>query len=190
MSLLTGLTQRTVENLQLNVGVLTTAYTKGGTISPSDIIGATRGGGSFTVVPTMHQVSVDGAPTYVKGLERIDDFVVTLSTTLIEYTPGSLKLALGGGASAETSGTTGDTTITATRVISASDYSDIYWIGDTSDGAHIVIRLKNGLNNSGLSLTFNDRGEGTYAISIIGHYDISDLDTAPFEIIRESAPTV
>ena len=61
----TGLTERTVKKLQLNAGVFLSQYTKGGTISETNIIGATRGGGSFSAVPTIHQVAVDGAPTYV-----------------------------------------------------------------------------------------------------------------------------
>lgn len=69
----TGLTSRTVQSLQLNAGVLLRkAYTEGMKLTEEDIVCATRGGGSFTAVQEIHQVAVDGAPTYTKGLERVD----------------------------------------------------------------------------------------------------------------------
>lgn len=40
--MLTGFTADTKQNIQLGAGVLTTSYTQGGTISPTDIIGATK----------------------------------------------------------------------------------------------------------------------------------------------------
>lgn len=186
MGLKTGLTNRTTTNLQLNAGVFLKSYTKGGTISESNIIGATRGGGSFSAVPTIHQVAVDGAPTYVKGLERVDDWVVTMSVNnFLEFTPDALVKALGVGTTATTSQATGDTTITSTRNINASDYHDIYWVGDTSNGKNIVIHLKNCLNLTGLVVTTNDRGEGTYPLTFTAHFTPANLDTAPYELIIE-----
>lgn len=187
----TGLTDRTSESLQLNAGVFLTSYTKGGTISSSNIIGATRGGGTFSAVPTIRQVPVDGAPTYVKGTEVIDDWVVTLAVAnFIEFTEGALKNALGGGATSTTN-TGGDKIITASRTIAAADFKDIYWVGDTSAGDNIVIHLKNCLNLTGLVATFNDRGEGTYPVTFTAHYayDSSNAnwaEDAPFEIILEA----
>jgi hypothetical protein len=180
--MLTGVTSVTKENLQLGAGVLTTSYTAGGTISPTDIIGATRGGGSFTAVPTERAIDADGLPGNVKGFKVIDEWVATLNTTLIEFKKDTLLLALGGGAQAVTSGEV--TTITASSKILDTDYKDIYWIGDTSDGKQIVIKLKNALNSGGLNFTITNKGEGTFAVALVGHYDITDLDTAPFEIYR------
>lgn len=186
----TGLTNRTSESLQLNAGVFLTSYTKGGAISSENIIGATRGGGTFSAVPTIRQVAVDGAPTYVKGLEIIDDWVVTLSVAnFIEFTENALKIALGGGASATTN-TAGDTVIKVTREIASTDFKDIYWVGDTSAGENIVIHIKNSMNLAGLTATFNERGEGTYPVTLTAHYaydssDASWAEEAPFEIILE-----
>lgn len=180
----TGLTSRTIESLQLNAGVLLTAYTKGEDIAEEDILGATRGGGSFTAVPTMHQVAVDGAPTYVKGLERCDDWVVTLNTTMVELNEEALSRAFGVGVSK--SGTT-DKTFTVKNTVASTDYKDLYWVGDLSNGQNVVIKIKNALNTGGLNLTFSDRGEGTYALALIAHYTVDDLETAPFEITIERA---
>lgn len=189
MALKTGLTDRTIVNLQLNAGVLLTTYTKGTDINEDDIIGATRGGGSFTAVPTVHQAAVDGAPTYTKGLERVDDWVITLNATMVEVSDEAISRALGVGVTkTETgTGTTKDTTFTVKRTVNDADYKDLYWVGDLSNGQNVVIKIKNALNTSGLNLTFSDRGEGTYALALIGHFTTDDLDTAPFELTIERA---
>lgn len=189
MALKTGLTDRTIVNLQLNAGVLLTTYTKGTDINEDDIIGATRGGGSFTAVPTIHQAAVDGAPTYTKGLERVDDWVITLNATMVEVSDEAISRALGVGViKTETgTGTTKDTTFTVKRTVNDADYKDLYWVGDLSNGQNVVIKIKNALNTSGLNLTFSDRGEGTYALALIGHFTTEDLDTAPFELTIERA---
>lgn len=189
MPLKTGLTERTIVNLQLNAGVLLTAYTKGTDIEETAILGATRGGGSFTAVPTIHQAAVDGAPTYTKGLERVDDWVITLNATMVEVSDEAISRALGVGVTkTETgTGTTKDTTFTVKRTVNDADYKDLYWVGDLSNGQNVVIKIKNALNTSGLNLTFSDRGEGTYALALIGHFTTEDLDTAPFELTIERA---
>lgn len=189
MPLKTGLTERTIVNLQLNAGVLLTAYTKGEDIEETAILGATRGGGSFTAVPTIHQAAVDGAPTYTKGLERVDDWVITLNATMVEVSDEAISRALGVGVTkTETgTGTTKDTTFTVKRTVNDADYKDLYWVGDLSNGHNVVIKIKNALNTSGLNLTFTDRGEGTYALALIGHFTVDDLDTAPFEMTIERA---
>ena len=192
----TGLTSNTITNLQLNAGVLLTKYTKGTDIEEDDIIGATRGGGSFTAVPTVHQVSVDGAPTYVKGLERVDDWVVTMNTTMLEFSDEGIARALGAGVTKTESGkgttkdVTKDVTFKVDRTIKDAEYKDIYWVGDLSNGQNVVIKLKNALNISGVSLTVSDRGEGTYPLALIAHYTVDDLETAPFEITIERATGV
>lgn len=181
----TGLTERTIESLQLNAGVFLKTYNKGVTIDEDDIIGATRGGGSFSAVPTIHQVAVDGAPTYVKGLERVDDWVVTLSvSSFLEFTADSLALALGVGVTKSTDDVS-DTKITVSNTVKAGDYQNIYWVGDLSNGKNVVIHLKNCLNLTGLTITANDRGEGTYPLTFTAHYAVDDLETAPFDIVIE-----
>lgn len=182
----TGLTQRTVESLQLNAGVLLSDYTKGQNIKESDILGATRGGGTFSAVQTIRQMAVDGAPVYTKGLERVDEWVVTLTVTMLEFNKTALERAFGAGATVEVDDN-GNTKITGNNKVISDNYKDIFWVGDMSNGKDIVIKIKNALNTNGFTMTINDKGEGTYPLNLIGHYDISDLKdgTAPFDITVE-----
>ena len=177
-----GLTERTIKSMQLNAGVIASALPTDGELGEEQIIGATRGGGSLSIVGTIRQAAVDGAPVYTKGLERIDEYVVTLSMTMIEFTAEAIKRALVGSKVEKDSG---QTVITAVSNILEDDYKDVYWIGDLSDGRQVIILIKNAFNTNGFNLSLSDKGEGTYDLSLIGHYDIDDLETAPFAIIIE-----
>ena len=180
MKIFTGVTSTTKQNLQLGAGVITTEYTAGVAISEDSIIGATRGGGSFTATPTIRQVEADGLPTNTKGFELIDDWVITLQSTLIEFKKESLLLALGGGA--KTTEEDQVIKITATNEVADTDYKNVFWIGNLADGRKAVIMVKNALSLAGLNFTITNKGEGTYPLNLTGHYDVSDTETAPFEV--------
>ena len=189
MKTLSGVTAGTTKDIQLGAGVLTTAYSAGGVISTESIIGATRGGGSFSAVPTIRSIDADGIAKNTKGMIAIDEWDVKLNTTLIEFKKDGIMLALGAGAKSEEA-ELNVTKITATNDVSASDYKDIYWIGNLMDGRKAVILLKNALSMGGFNLTIANKGEGTYALNLTGNYDIADMETAPFEIIIDGKNVV
>ena len=192
----TPLREETFENLQLNAGIfiknldyssiadaealksaIASAITAG-----TNIIGATRGGGSFTVTREIREPDVDGRRYPFKGGKFVDSADAQLSTTMVEVTAKNLKMALGSG-EITTSGK--KTTIKMNTAIQSSDYIDsITWFGDMADGRMIAITLKNALNTADLSLTFTDKGEGTIPIELHAHQAaVNDYDKAPFEIV-------
>lgn len=187
----TGLTSRTTKNLQINAGVLLSAYEKGGDIDENNIIGATRGGGSFVATAVMHDAAVDGAPTNTVGLRRIDGHTATLNMTCVEFTAPAIRRAIVGSTQNPANPTkTDDIVISAVAEILESDYKDVYWVGDLADGRNAVILLKNALNTNGFNLSFSDKGEGTFALQLEANYGKDedgnyDLYTAPFEITIE-----
>lgn len=188
----------TFENLQLNAGIfiknfyttassstdaaaLKTAVTSAITAG-TNILGATRGGGTFTVTREIRTPEVDGMRYPFVGSDFVDSVDAYLSTTLIEVTPDSLEATLGN-ATATTSGK--KTTIKMHTAIESSDYlTDLCWIGDIADGRMVLICLKNALNTADFSLTFTDKGEGTLAAEFHARQaSVNDYDYAPFEII-------
>ena len=188
--------EETFENLQLNAGVfiknldyssiadadaLKTAIAAAITAG-TNIIGATRGGGSFTVTREIREPDVDGRRYPFKGGKFVDSADAQLSTTLVEITAANLKMALGSG-TISTSGK--KTTIKMNTAIQNSDYIDaLTWFGDLADGRMVAITLKNALNTSDLSLTFTDKGEGTLPVELHAHQaGVNDYDEAPFEIV-------
>ena len=192
----TGLRSETFENLQLNAGVLIknlslSSVTDAGALKTAiatamadstKVIGATRGGGSFTVTREIRVPEIDGLRYNFVGGRFVDSADAYLSATLVEVTPENVVMALGS-ADATTSGK--KTTITMHTAIDTTDYiSSITWVGDISDGRYVAITLKNALNTADFSLTFSDKSEGTLAVELHAHQDaVDDYDTAPFEIV-------
>lgn len=197
----TPLRAETFQNLQLNAGIFLkdfdySSISNAGALKTaiasavqdgSKLLGATRGGGSFTVTREMRQPEVDGRRYGFKGDTFVDSVEAQLSTTLIEITPENITAAFAN-ANATTSGQ--KTTITFDTAISTDDYlTNICWIGDLADGRYVLICLKNAINTADLSLTFTDKGEGTLPVEFHARQaNVLDYDTAPFEVIY-FAPT-
>ncbi len=188
--------KETFQNLQLNAGIfiknfdydtpanadaLKTAIASA-IAAGTNILGATRGGGTFTATREIRTPEVDGMRYGFIGSDFVDSVDAYLGTTLIEVTAQSVKDCLGN-ATASTSGK--KTTIKMHTAIQETDYiSNLCWIGDLADGRLILIALKNALNTADFSLTFTDKGEGTLAAEFHARQsDVLDYDEAPFEIV-------
>lgn len=191
----TGLTTKTFDNLQLNAGVflknfdfssatdaaalktkIATAITAG-----TDVLGATRGGGSFECTPSTRTIEADGMRYPFKGSTVNDMWTVKLKTTLLEATPENFKLAL---MSADIAENDNVTTITIRTDIKDTDYiPKLCWVGDTSKG-YVLIELSNALNLSGATFTFADKGEGTLPVEFQAHAaSLEDQEHAPCQIV-------
>jgi len=193
----------TFENLQLNAGIFIKNFASTASSSTdssalktavasaisagTNILGATRGGGSFTATREIRTPEVDGMRYPFKGSDFVDSIDAFLSTTLIEVTPDSISACLGN-ATVSTSGK--KTTIKMHTAIESSDYlTDLCWIGDIADGRLVLIVLKNALNTADFSLTFTDKGEGTLSAEFHARQaSVNDYDYAPFEIIYFDKP--
>ena len=202
----TGLRAETFENLQLNAGILLkncdysnianagalktaiAAAVAGTSGALGTILGATRGGGSFTVTREMRQPEVDGRRYGFVGDTFVDSTDAQLSTTLIEITLENLKAALG---TATITGSSPKQTLKLGTAIDTDDYlENICWVGDIADGRYVLICLKNALNQADLSLTWTDKGEGTLPVEFHAKQDaVDDYDYAPFEIVYFSPAT-
>ena len=208
--LTTPLRSETFENLQLNAGIFIKNLAYSGTGAPADstalktlisgiiagtqtgkgdIIGATRGGGTFVVTREIREPDIDGRRYPFKGGKFVDSADARLTTTLVEITKDNVLMALAMPASAAT--TSGKvTTIKMHTEIASGDYIDnLCWCGDLADGRMVLICLKNALNTADFNLTFTDKGEGTLPIEVHAHQaDVDDYDEAPFEIVFFDLP--
>ena len=193
--MITGLTPRTFENLQLNAGAFLknfdwASYTSaeeleeavlGILIAGTDVLGATVGGGSFQCTPTTRQVTADGMRYPIVGSTVNDMWTVKLTGTMKEITPQNFADALMC-ADLTTSGNVH--TIKVRTDIETSDYIDnLCWIGDTSKGL-VLIDIKKALNLTGANFTFTDKGEGSLPFEFQAHQsDMNNLKYAPVEIV-------
>ena len=199
----TPLREATFQNLQLNAGIfisnadyssianataLKTAIANliAGTTSAlgtsAKLLGATRGGGSFTVTREMRQPDVDGRRYGFKGDTFVDSVDAQLSTTLVEITLDTFKAALG---TTTVTGSSPKQTLKLGTAINTSDYlTNVCWIGDLADGKLVLICIKNTINEADVTLTFTDKGEGTIPVEFHAKQaGVNDYDNAPFEIV-------
>lgn len=150
--------------------------------TPANILGVTRGGGTFTVTKETRTPEMDGMRYPFKGSDFVDSVDAYMSGTLLEVVPGNFKMLLGTG-DVSTSGK--KTTITMRTAISDSDYiTHLCWVGDISDGRLVLIELDNAFNTSDFSLTFTDKGEGTMTFEFHARQSsVLDYDNAPFRVV-------
>ena len=198
----TPLRTETFENLQLNAGIFLKGFNyssitdatalktaiASAVSAGTGVLGATRGGGSFTVTRDIRTPEVDGKRYGFVGDSFVDSVDARLSTTLIEITPENIVDAFGS-ATSTTSGK--KTTIKLGTAIGTDDYlTSLCWIGDLADGRLVLISLDNALNTADFSLTFTDKGEGTLPVEFHAHQDdVNDYDYAPFEIVYFDLPS-
>ena len=201
---ITGLRAETFDNLQLNAGVVIKDLVYTGTGAPTDattlkalisgiiagtvtnkgtLLGATRGGGTFTVTRETRTPEIDGMRYGFKGSDFVDSADAYLSTTLLEVTPDNIATLLATGVAT----TSGDvTTVKMNTAISTEDYLDnVCWIGSVgSSGKLMMIVLKNAINTADFTFTYTDKGEGTLAAEFHARQAaVDDYDEAPFEIL-------
>lgn len=190
-----GLTATTPEKLLLDAGAFfknfivgTDTYTSA--VSAGKLLGATMGGGNFSAIPTMRRIEVDGAKSPTKGLQTIDEWIVTIVANVKEISEDVLVAALATGSAVD--GPVGYRKITASNDVLAANYIDnITWVGRLSgSNIPVIIVVKNALSTAGLTLTMADKAEAVAPITFTGHFDAAALDEPPFEIYYPTADVV
>lgn len=196
----TGFTKETPEHLLLDAGAFfkNFVYVPGGdnndtydsAVAAGKLLGATKGGGEFSAVPTIRQIEVDGVKGRAKGLETIDCWEVYLKATILEAKTDAIKSALCAANVDEVSDTKYDV-ITGKSEIELSDYiNNVTWIGKLSGSNEpVIIIVDNALNTDGLKLTVQDKSEATIPVTFYGHYDTDNLDEPPFKVFYPKKET-
>lgn len=188
-----GYTADTAENLLLDAGAFFVNYdvttdTFETAVTAGKLLGATRGGGSFSAVPQVRAIEVDGVKGAAKGLTVIDSWEVKISANVLEVTLDGLKTAL---AASEVDTTTNEDydILKAKNYIELTDYIDnITFVGKKSGTVDpIIIQVYNALNTAGVTLTTADKGEAVIAMEFQGHYDAAELDNPPFAVFYPKA---
>ena len=183
----TQIPANTFKELQLNAGILTSNFAPTtGTVESNKLLGATSGGISFTATPTYTDLGddIDNCPKNMMELKKLESWEVKMSGTFLTVNTTQAKSLM---AAADIGGS--DTTkITPRNDVAATDFDDIWWIGDYSDkngatnGGYIAIHMKNALSTGGFQLQSGDKAKGQFAFEYTAHYSMDAPDTVPYEI--------
>lgn len=190
-----GFTADTAQNLLLDAGAFFKNFVVGtdtfdSAVTAGKLLGATQGGGTFSAVPTVRNILIDGVKGNAKGLQQIDEWVVTLMANIKEVTQDSIVNALG--AATVVNGPIGYKKITANNYIQLTDYIDnVVWVGKLSKtDTPVIIDVKNAISLGGITLNMADKNEGLIPTTFTGHYAADNLDTPPFEIYYPDSTVV
>lgn len=168
-----------VNEIQINAGIVLKNFDPSAPAEPnaSDIIAATTGGITINCVPTFNDFGsdIDNVPNNTKEFKRIDGYDCNMSFTILNMNPETVQLALGAADIV-------DGKITPRDYIEASDFKDIWYVGDLSDGGLIAVNLKNAMSTSGFALKTTKNGKGTVSVTIGGHTSISDISEVPMDV--------
>lgn len=191
MAKFTQIPTDTFKKLQLNAGILTTAFdTKTGELSAFDIIGATSGGVSFEATPTFRDFGedIDNCPKNTKELKRLDSWEAKMSGSFVTMDTKAAVSVIGAAAVASDD----PAKVVPRNSVAAGDFKDIWWVGDYSDvnddgsstgkAGFIAIKLISALSTGGFKIQSGDKAKGTFEFEYTGHYSIESIDTVPFEL--------
>lgn len=169
-------TAKSADNFQLDAGMLVTGLnmsTFDGDISSlteTQKIGATTGGGSVEIKPEMRDLfeDVDNVTQqYMEGMV-IDKYEATLKMTVLEFKEGNIMMALGAAEkNANSYSSTHYDAITPKMSLEKSDFKSVFWLA-TIKGSDkpIVIEIKNSLNKNGFNLSFETKGKGKIELEL------------------------
>jgi len=180
-----GISANTYKRFIIDSGVVYTGYTT--FASPGTLLGATRGGSTFTLEQEIREMEVDGAHGPVLGSRRITMVKASLAVNFIEHTLDNLKRIIVGSASAVEQ--TNWNAITRGLTLLDADYlSDIVLIGEVSgDDDAMGIKLDNVISDGNIELALTDKEEGVIAATFTAHFTPTNLgagtDTEPWSLI-------
>ena len=178
----------TFKKLQLNAGVLATTFEPAtGTLTATNVIGATTGGISFEATPEFEDFGedIDNCPKNTMELKKLTSWEVVLSGTFVTMDTAVAK-SMTGAADIDVSDPT--KVVPRNDVDVEKDFSDIWFVGDYSDentgesAGFIAIRVINALSTGGFKLQTADKGKGNFEFEYTGHYSMSAQGTVPFEV--------
>jgi hypothetical protein len=171
--------QDAFDEFQVDAGVLLKTFDPDSPeLVDEDIICATTGGINPTCVPTYSDMGedVDNCPNGMMEMMKLDGWETTLGFTALNTTPETIRMALGAADIEASSGK-----ITPRRNLKDTDFADVWWVGDRSDGGLVAIRLINALSTSGFSLQTTKNGKGQIAVTLAGHVSIKEQNVVPME---------
>lgn len=196
MKLLNGLTQTTPQNFQLDAGVWLTGVEWSGVSNdetlksavttametPTNIIGATSGGGNISIVPDVRDLmeDVDGAIGMYKDCLAINKIECKATTKITEVKEGALLLALG---CADSTAFGSGEKISLRNYYKSEDFKEITWVASMNKSeSYLVVRLRNAISTGGLNYEIEDKGKGKFDLEITPCNDLAKPNELPIEI--------
>lgn len=197
-----------LKTIQLNAGVLCSHFNMF-TGEVTGIIGATSGGVSVSIIPTItdYGEDIDNVKKNTYELKRIDSWEAKISGTFVAASKSAIKTLLGSvtestetpesGVSSPTYAAVQKLTPNAefSTVEGSSDFKTVWWVGDYSDdnndtsGKYLAVRLDHALNTAGFTLKTADKAKGQFSFEFLAHYSLTSSAIPFYVYIVENTST-
>jgi hypothetical protein len=179
-----GVTSNTYKKFVIDSGAVYINYGESG----QALLGATRGGNTFTIETEYREMPADGAKGPVKGSRRITRVDASLTVNLLEMSATNIERILTGSAVADypvAPGVKTHDSITRTLQVADADYfTNIALVGEVTGNSTYpaVFLLKNAISDGNFEIALTDAEEGVLAITFKAHFLPSTMDSEPWEI--------
>ena len=192
MGLFTRISSDAMDALQLDAGVLLSSFDPlNPYVTPTDdqIIATTTGGINPTCEPAYSDFGedIDNCPDDMMEFKHLDGWNCGMGFTTIKFNEKNTVWALG--AADSTTLSNGVKKITPRRNVNLSDFKDIWWVGDKTNGGAYAVRLKNAISTDGLNIQSSKNGKGTNQVALTGHVSINAQNDMPMEFYDIPAET-
>jgi len=185
MGIFTRVAADAMDTLQLDAGVLLSSFDiehPYDTPADADIIATTSGGIHPTCVPRYSDLAedVDNIPNGMMEFKHLDGWDCAMAFTSIKFNAENTSWALGA-ADTTTDNVTHVKKIVPRRNVETTDFRDVWWVGDKSNGGAYAVCLKNAISTGGLDIQSTKNNKGRAQMTLTGHVSINEQDVMPME---------
>jgi len=176
----TGYTKGTPDHLMLNAGAILSNLSWEDNKWNGDLLGATSGGSSLSLVNTYRQAEIDGVFAPTVGSDSIESSEAKFEVNMIEWTAENIKMALLGDIE-DADGTeypSGYQVITTRRKITKDDYiKNLAYVGTISGSdTPVIVIMHHAIATGGLEFEPQDKTESIYKMTFEGRAGEEDVN--------------
>lgn len=178
------ITKAQFDEMQFNAGIWVRSFNiQSPAVQDSDIICATSGGISLSVVPNIIDT---GSDVYMMPKETAEMLILTgwtvdASFVSLGFSAEAIRFALGAADN--------DGSISPRLELQDEDFDSLWWIGDRIDGGLVAIHILNVLSDEGLGIQTEQGKAGQVTIHLAAHGSLEDdMDAIPVEIYSVGTP--
>lgn len=174
-----GIGQDTYERFVIDAGEVRKNFVS--VAEPGTLLGATRGGSTFTVETEYKDMAVDGAKGPVVGGRRIIKVTCRINANFVEWTPDLVLAAVPG--AALTLDSTHAIMSRSLQITDANYLTGLALIGEVSGSSNpVIFYLPKALADGNFEAALTDGEETVLAVQFTGHFEVADLNTEPWKV--------
>lgn len=168
MSIVKNLTQKEIEKIQIDEGVLIINYGE----KDERPLAPCRGGGEFAATATLRDIDFDGKNGKTAGMQPIEEQAASLKVTTLCMSQENLQLAM---PFCRVEGTTIKNP--KMGIVETDSYlKNVTMFARLVDGKYKKIAIFNAMHEGGISAKAVQKAEGELALELHAHYGTDNLD--------------